>query len=110
MFGTVGFFTIVKARCSPFDTCIVYFPSMFLNKVTKPFAEFSERPSYHPQVDLGQERTVYGVAVQGYHSSAYYISSFKLSHSVNGNMFVYAKNKGSDVSIRKPFMYCSKIT
>ena len=51
------------------------------------------------QVDLGQERTVYGVAVQGYHSSAYYISSFKISHSFDGNLFVYAKNKGSDVRI-----------
>ena len=52
----------------------------------------------HPQVDLGEERTVYGVAVQGYHSSSYYISSFKISHSVDGNLFVYAKNRGSDVS------------
>lgn len=49
------------------------------------------------QVDLGEERMVYGVAVQGYHSSTYYISSYKISYSVDGNLFVYAKYQGSDV-------------
>ena len=35
--------TILKAKGSPFDTRIVCFPSMSLNKVMKPFADFSER-------------------------------------------------------------------
>ena len=52
---------------------------------------------------------VYGVAVQGYHSSTYYISSYKISYSVDGNLFVYAKYQGSDVSM-KSINYCSEIT
>ena len=40
--------TILKAKCSPFETCIVCNTSMSLYKVTKPFAEFTvERPSYN---------------------------------------------------------------
>ena len=42
VFSTM-FDTILKAKGSPFDTHIVCFPNMSLNKVIKPFADFSER-------------------------------------------------------------------
>ncbi|XP_060563346.1 lactadherin-like [Ruditapes philippinarum] len=47
------------------------------------------------QVDLGESREVYAVATQGYHSTSYYISSFTVTYSVDGNTFVYATANGS---------------
>lgn len=48
------------------------------------------------QIDLGEKRDVYAVATQGYRSTSYYISTFKLSYSTDGNTFVYAQSKGSE--------------
>ena len=40
------FGTILKTKCSTFNICTVCFLSMTLNKVTRPFAKFSEWPAY----------------------------------------------------------------
>ncbi|KAL4219763.1 hypothetical protein ACF0H5_020177 [Mactra antiquata] len=47
------------------------------------------------QVDLGAPRNLYAVATQGYKSTSYYISTFKVTYSVDGNTFVYANTQGS---------------
>lgn len=39
------------------------------------------------QVDLGEVRSVYSVATQGYRSSTYYTLSYKLQYSTDGNSF-----------------------
>lgn len=49
------------------------------------------------QIDLGEPRHVFAVATQGYRSSTYYISTFKVTYSVDGNTFVYAQSQGSEV-------------
>lgn len=39
------------------------------------------------KVDLGEVRSVYSVATQGYRSSTYYTLSYKLQYSTDGNSF-----------------------
>lgn len=39
------------------------------------------------KVDLGEVRSVYSVATQGYRSSTYYTLSYKLQYSTDGNNF-----------------------
>ncbi|WAR27240.1 EDIL3-like protein [Mya arenaria] len=48
------------------------------------------------QIDLGEVRHMFAVATQGYHSSTYYTSSFKVAYSQDGNKFVYAQSKNSE--------------
>lgn len=39
------------------------------------------------KVDLGEVRSVYSIATQGYRSSTYYTLSYKLQYSTEGNNF-----------------------
>ena len=42
---------------------------------------------YYPKVDLGREMELHAVANQGYTSSGYYITSYTIKYSVDGNSF-----------------------
>lgn len=42
---------------------------------------------YFPKVDLGREMELHAVANQGYTSSGYYITSYTIKYSVDGNSF-----------------------
>ena len=47
---------------------------------------------YFPKVDLGREMELHAVANQGYTSSGYYITSYTIKYSVDGNSFYDVSN------------------